>query len=231
MMKKSQQGFTLIELMIATVIFTFILLIATAGIIRIGELYSKGINQSRTQESLRGISDEITRAVQFADGTKVPDPAVVSQVMVDRYCIGDTVYTVYFDQPFKQNSNASLNNPTDNQTGLWAERLSDGVSCECVLTSCGVDEVIQLLGENMRVLRLDVSQLGSTVKAWKANISIAYGDDDLLTHFNDDGTSVETIDTLPHKTRAKTAGCKSGVAGSQFCAIAQQDTVVKKRLN
>jgi|GEM_PF-759510 len=72
--KNKHQGFTIIELMISTVIFSLVLLGATAAIVQIGQKYSKGITYARTQEVARSTVDEIAQSLQFtSQSVKVPN--------------------------------------------------------------------------------------------------------------------------------------------------------------
>jgi prepilin-type N-terminal cleavage/methylation domain-containing protein len=74
MKQKGQKGFTIIELMISTVIFSLVLLGASAGIIQIGKKYSKGITYARTQEVARSTVDEIAQSLQFtSQSIKAPN--------------------------------------------------------------------------------------------------------------------------------------------------------------
>jgi prepilin-type N-terminal cleavage/methylation domain-containing protein len=77
---KSQKGFTIIELMISTVIFSLVLLGASSGIVQIGKKYSKGITYSRTQEVARSTVDEIAQSLQFtSQSIRIPNyPEVVA---------------------------------------------------------------------------------------------------------------------------------------------------------
>lgn len=69
-----QRGFTIIELMISTVVFSLVLLAASAAIIQIGKKYYKGITNARTQEVARSTVDEIAQSLQFTNQSiKVPN--------------------------------------------------------------------------------------------------------------------------------------------------------------
>lgn len=70
--KLGSKGFTLTELMIATTIFSTILLLLTLGLLNIGKNYYKSRNTVRTQEVARRVLDEISSSIQFGD--KVPTP-------------------------------------------------------------------------------------------------------------------------------------------------------------
>ena len=224
------KGFTIIELMIATAIFSFILLIATTGIIRIGQMYYKGVTESKTQDNVRAVSDELSRSIQFAKSTvklhpdNMPD---FSNNTVKRFCLGDYRYTGYLDKPYIQTAN---NTPSANKTGLWSEKLKSGSECACTI-NC-VDQTAQMLGSNVRLLHMNVNRIGEGDKAWNVNVKIAYGDSDLLTHNDERGDLITTGTPEERFNRRKDSTCRdSRATGSSFCAVAQLDTVVKKRLN
>jgi prepilin-type N-terminal cleavage/methylation domain-containing protein len=205
-----QHGFTIIELLIATTIFSVILLMASAGIVQIGRLYYKGLTQSRTQETARAVVEEVNRSVQFAKGDKI----VVSEA-ADKssgtFCIGDTRYVYVVNQKVGGTSNA-----------LTAQRLN-GAACSVPPPSQPVRE---LLGNNMRLLAFLVEQEPYDSKSYRVEVRIAYGDNDLLSHYANNATETDTP-----ISPARDAVCKSGIAGSNFCATARLDTLVKKRLN
>ncbi len=209
---KSQKGFTIIELMIATGVFSVILLVVTSGIIRIGQTYYKNIISNKTQENVRTVSEDISRTIQLARGQK-RDVAGQTQ-----FCIGDMRYTYTLNQ--KVNT-SDVSAPR----ALTAEKISPSASCGT--TPPVAANVRELLGNNMRLLRFKVDPADADQKTWNVDIRIAYGDDDLLTAYNDDGTPLNAADLLNDIDRAN---CKSGVAGASFCATAQLDTVVKRRL-
>ena len=133
---KNNQGFTILELLIATTVFSVILLVVTTGIIRIGNIYYKGITASKTQESIRNISSELSSSIQFANGIKVPGSSA------NIFCLGNTRYTYFLNREYARGSEAT--------TGIYSEILNPGSACACMIPSC-VTETRQLLGNNMRV--------------------------------------------------------------------------------
>lgn len=66
MKRTNNKGFTIIELLIATVIFSVVLLVITGAIVQFGRVYYKGIVQSRTQERTRAITDSVSKNLQFS---------------------------------------------------------------------------------------------------------------------------------------------------------------------
>lgn len=207
---KKQEGFTIVELLVATVVFSIILLVATSGIIQLGRLYYKGIIEARTQESTRAIFEDVSRSVQFAKGGKQVVPSGSLPVGVTQFCIGDTRYSYKVDEPVSGVSS----------TGLRVARISPNDTC------AGAVAGQQLLGENMRILELKVESVGSG-DVYSVSAAIAHGDNFLLSHYNDDGSPVNPATVI---TDAASAKCKTGIGGSSFCAVAQLDTIIKKRL-
>lgn len=214
---KGQGGFTIIELLIATVIFSVIVLVATAGIIRIGQMYYKGVTVSQAQERARQLSEEMSRAVQFSKISVIDE----STPPVNVFCIADSRYFYIIDTPHMPTDPPSTTNPK----GLVAQRFNDGFDCGTCPKSGGscVRETIQLLGNNMRLLDFGVAQIPGS-SAWSIKVSLAYGDGDLLTEHDEN-----TGDPLPAGNPANSQ-CRTNISGSSFCATAHLDTIVKRRL-
>jgi prepilin-type N-terminal cleavage/methylation domain-containing protein len=208
---KSQCGFTLLELLIATSVFSVVLMIVTTGVIRLGQSYYKGIVQSRTQETNRAVATDISRAFQFANGVKVAGDGD------NQFCIGDTRYTFFINQPVK-----------DGAEGLRSERIAPDAACND--PSAGSDRK-EMLGNNMRLLRFDVNNVDAQYKTWRIDMAIAYGDSDLLSHYTSDETPQGWDGTDVNSPVVRNAVCKSGIPGGSFCSTSQLDILVKKRLN
>src|SRR5689334_15673116 len=90
---KSQSGFTIVELLIATAVFSLVLLVVTAGIIRMGQAYYKGITMSRIQETTRTVSQEVTSSIQLAAGKRRNGSITIPNAK--QFCVGDVRYTYY----------------------------------------------------------------------------------------------------------------------------------------
>ena len=65
-LKANQKGFTIIELLIATTVFSTVLLIVTYGIIQISKMYTSGFIQSQTQNNAISISNKIAQDIEFS---------------------------------------------------------------------------------------------------------------------------------------------------------------------
>jgi prepilin-type N-terminal cleavage/methylation domain-containing protein len=95
MTKVNQQGFTIIELIIASAVFSTILLISAAGIIVIGKIFYKGITANATQEVARSAIDDIKEDFELSGGYFVP---LTPTGGYEGFCIGSHLYTYKINQ-------------------------------------------------------------------------------------------------------------------------------------
>ncbi len=246
---KRQQGFTIIELMMATTVFAVILLIISFGIAAIGRLYFKSNISTRIQESNRSVVEDISRTIQFGNSSvlSMPDPTLITDNPADPHsvCIGDTRYTYILDRPVSTDALAP-------QHALWVDKLQIPGVCpvdlpdlsrdnpsnfNTALTGTAVDgggaptSGKELLGKDMRVLGFDVDLIGGTV--YKINVRIAYGDSEYLTHYDNAGVAVDLDGDAVTGDRGdfRAAICRSTSQGGAYCAISELDTTIKKRIN
>lgn len=179
MKKMNTKGFTIIELLIATVTFALILLIITAAIIQFSKVYYKGVATSKTQEVARSIADDMSRAAQFSTSFNGSSPGV--------YCFGDKRY--------------SFNIDTITQPVLIAD-----VSASCTKKLSLVPATDrELIGENMKLLRLSAIEVGDTITI---EVTVAFGD----------------------APTAISPTCPLISVGGQFCAVSTIQSTVTRRL-
>lgn len=198
---KQNRGFTIVELMISTAIFSMVLLLCSYAIVHIGRMYYKGVLTGRTQDTSRRAIEDISRSIQFGAGSNADPSSFVrfaSAGGINAYCIGSIRYNF--------NTGQSLGTAGGQSPHiLWKDRMNDDV-CAPVAFSGGMEE---LLGENMRLPFFSISQVNNL---WSVSIRVAYGDNvDLF------------VDASYNE-------CKGSSAGGQFCAISALNTSVVKRL-
>lgn len=215
-MKKDHEGagFTIVELMIATTVFSIILMIAIFGIINIGRAYYKNITASRTQETTRQIVDDISASLQLT-GDSVHFTPAAEPGDTGKLCIGDSRYTFVKDQQITKNNPSAV--------GLWKETET---TCSGNPTPNGV----QFLAENMRLLELNVDcENGSDCSV---EVRVAYGDNDLLNYYNDAGDTIIDVDGdgAADGRDVEKGFCRLGVSGNQFCSVSGLETNVFRRV-
>ncbi len=199
---RSQSGFTILELLIASMIFSTILLLCTYGIIQIGNTYYRGGALVRTQNANRKAVDSLSSAIQYGGNDIVP---AVPSGSVAEILVGATttdVKTVCV-------GNLRLRFKTNKYVGQGEEDwaiLSDQEGATCTVGSTLRGDGKELLGQGMRITELKITKLSSN---YSIKLAIAFGSNDLID--NDTGL------------------CKSG-AGSQFCATSVFETTVQRRV-
>lgn len=66
MMKREEAGFTLVELLVAMAIFSFMLLIVTAGFLQIVRIQQSGVASRTTQQNARLVMDGVVKDIRQA---------------------------------------------------------------------------------------------------------------------------------------------------------------------
>ncbi len=202
-MKSNNNGFTIVELMIATTVFSTVLLLCTFGLMEIGKTYYKGSTIARTQNVARQIVTTLSEAVQYGSSeptfTGTPPNEVVASILTASngvFCIGDSRFTY----------SSAVANGTSN--GLVIDNKPPG-SCVASAISNGK----QLLGTNMRLTRFQILKNGGN---YNIIVKVTYGDTDLIN--------------LVDVSQPVYGSCNGG-RGSQFCAASQLETTVHRRLS
>lgn len=208
---KRQGGFTIVELMIATAVFSILIVVITAAILQFTKQYYRGVIANRTQTTARNIMDDLTRSIQFNGGQ------VYELSDNNGYCIGDTKrYSVARNRQVRTTGAVAARHQAAH--GLVSDKVT---VCNTSTSSLGVatlppalptaNNARELLGENMRVTKFTITSSGGF---YVINLRVVYGDDDFLT---------TVADPNPNPT------CKS-TSGSHFCAVAELTSTVKKRV-
>jgi prepilin-type N-terminal cleavage/methylation domain-containing protein len=210
---RSSAGFTILELMIATIIFSLILLVAAAGILRFSNDYYKGVTTTNTQTAARSAMSDIVQTIQFSQSV-LPLPTGVTPPT--GYCIDDSLYSYVIGQAVsKVDQHDALVRKTGNCTSA-----TPSVGTPATLNAAVERE---LLGEHMRLGEFSIEQAG-TPKAYRVSLTVIYGDDnDLFT--NDAGAQPPYANVGDWAT----VKCRSGT-GSRFCAVSHLTTIVQQRL-
>jgi len=220
---KRQDGFTVVELMIATLVSSIILLVITYGVVHFTNTYYKGINSSATQAVAQAASDAVSQSIQFnATGTVSPSliPATANDYI---FCAGTQIF---------------LYTPGVKLTaapgpGAWGLYELDNPSANCTLPGSTTGGT-ELLGSNMRLSDISLSPVGAS-NVWQLSLRIAYGDPDLLCRTSIAGVAKgscavgATSYTAADLITGNDVTCKSQT-GSQFCSVAQLNTAIGQRI-
>ena len=207
---RNQSGFTIVELMIATMVFSVILLVVTYGVLHFTNDYYKGINSSTTQNTARNVIDSVAQAIQFSGG-----PVQATTTPNGYVCAGNQefVYALGGQLP----------------TAAYALSQITNTTCDTSPSPTGTE----LLQPHMRLTQLKVAPVtgDTTGTQWTISAGVAYGDNDqLCAPTSQLGSCAAGAGTLSNaQLIAPDVTCKS-TAGSQFCNVAKLSTTVVRRL-
>ncbi|MGB4966706.1 MAG: prepilin-type N-terminal cleavage/methylation domain-containing protein [Candidatus Saccharimonadales bacterium] len=212
---RDSHGFTVVELMIATMVFSVIFLLLTFGVIRFSAAYYKGVNSAAVQDTARNITDVISRSVQFGNSS-FELGAVPTGSTPGYFCAGGFIYRYKLGTVYGE---------PNNTTGLAMRELPASGGCDAangVWDTLG--DTTQLLPQKMRLVYLEVSTI-SDEGFVTVSVGVASGDLDLLCNgptcgLTNDGQVTDAGSELH---------CKSG-AGTEFCAVSKLKTTVQKRI-
>lgn len=205
-------GFTIVELMIATAVFSVVLLLATSGLLQITRTYYKGVTEANTQNTARAVVDTVSRAIQFDGGAVQPTNGSSPRTTYD-FCVGNARFRYYLGSELAtspasgQTYHALLQDSTSGCTSGpdGATINSSSISCTTA-TNCS-----ELVSPNMRLSQFSVTSLGSNL--YQVSVTVVYGDDVLL-----------------NSPTSSNPSCLGVQAGTQFCAISKISTTVLKRV-
>jgi prepilin-type N-terminal cleavage/methylation domain-containing protein len=224
--RDSQAGFTIIELMIATAVLSVILLMVTVIMISIGNLYQKGVNQSRVQDNVRTVGDSLTQNLKLMSDPRITTNVLPTGPAPGYVCIDTTRYTYMIGTQLDLTAGQI-------QHVLWRDTISPGATCTPVnLTSAAPNSAItpgtggtELVAPGSRLTAFCIGNYDPTAAAFlnpcgqtftspfTITVGMAYGDTNLLTN-------------PPYTTNT---ACK-GSTGDQFCATDFLTITVDQRL-
>lgn len=224
--KRHVAGFTIVEMMIATLIFSVILLVITTGVLSFTNGYYKGINASTTQSLTQSASDAVSQAIQFEAGSVnlANEGAAAGYV-----CIGtkEFAYTLG-DQLVVDGGGAQY---------LLYEFTPGASGCEPISSPAtstpGWSTGRELLGPHTRLAYFKVANTIAGSNLYSVSIRVAYGGGDLLCVPNA-ASGIKCSAPAPSSPGPalfidNTLACRADT-GSQFCAVSGLQTIVEKRI-
>lgn len=223
----NNRGFTIIELLIATTILSTVLVMISIVIINIGNLYRKGVTQTRVQNNVRNLSDEISKELQL-DATKIiPGSQTIGGFDERSYCTGSHRYSFVIG--------IQLSNPI--QHVLWRDDYTATSSCPPLplnqVTPAGtIGNGVELITPRSRLLAFDITPNSSP---YTVTIGVAHGENDLLCDTGTPGDCTSLTPSqkvwnigIPSSAPSGAVICK-GQSGRQFCAASTLTTSVASR--
>src|SRR5581483_9172525 len=99
--KYNSKGFTITELVIATAVFSVVLMLGVVGFVQIGKQFYKGVSVSQTRDIASQIMNAITSDIRLSQGGvqnvgfQTTDPTTGTTTSLYGYCIVNHIYVVH----------------------------------------------------------------------------------------------------------------------------------------
>ena len=198
---KRQQGFTIVELMIALSFVAFILIFATTAVIQVMQTYNKGVAVKQINQAGRTTLEAVTRFLSIADPGAVNVSALGSN---NRACFGNVsyVWNLY-------NTPGASANRYDDGGSLTFVRVNDAANAMCT-PNAGVYppvpkvQAADILSSNVWVMSVAISDPSVDAPLVDVSINLAVANDPAIT----------------------SGQCSQGGRAGQFCATSSFSSTV-----
>jgi len=199
-------GFTIAELMIATSVFSVILLVGAAAFVQLGRAYYRGVTTTQTQQTAKQIINKVSADIRLNSSVSPLGTASGSRLY---YCLGPHRYSFIL---YKLVDSSNHDNSTnfglleDEPPGAGCGNPFDG--------SLPLVNPTEILGSNMRLLTFAINPVGSSGTIYSVKITVASGADAALTNPTDPN-----------------AQCQGGGAVTEFCSVTTLSIIVYEGVN
>lgn len=200
---KQQQGFTLIELMIALAFVAFILIFSTTAVIQVMQTYNKGVAIKNINQAGRTTMEDMSRYLRTADPSAVKVGIVATH---GRACFGDVSYVWNL---YNASSNINRYSATDT-TPITFVRVEDkgGALCAEIAPNSypyvPKDKSTDILRSNVWVMGVAMTRPTVDAPLMDFTINLAVANDPTIA----------------------SGQCTQGGTAGQFCATSSFTTTV-----
>ena len=240
MTKPGISGFTIVELMLASMVFSLVMLAALTGFMLVGRIFYQGVTLTQTQNTAQKIVNDISANISTADSTNgVTGP--VQSFKIDNanhytyYCVGQAryTYTYTYDSsgnqiPIQVNSSNKPNYGDGSQGGnfgLLRDILPGSSPCappcwksgsfnNCVSGDVQFINPVEMLASDMRLSAFNIDPAANQPGLYKMSLTVTYGNDSDLN--NPDSAQ---------------PACVGGTSHNQFCAVVALNTSIYQGLH
>lgn len=198
---KKSDGFTLVELTLATAFIAFILIFMLATMLQVMSNYNKGLAEKEINQTARTVEDEMSQLIQATDASAINTAYLAN----NRVCFGGVSYV--------WNVKGATTNKYTNGTSFALVRVDDpaGSLCSAALPAVNAANASDLLSGNV----------------WVQQINVAVSSNQQLVDITI-GLSTSGADQ-PTGTDALLGTICDGSKDSQYCAVATFKTTVNTK--
>jgi prepilin-type N-terminal cleavage/methylation domain-containing protein len=214
MKKISDKGFTVIEVLIASLVFTTLLLLSMEGITRIAKVYVKNSSITKANEFSKSFIGDIAQQIKYGVEPKFTsgNPSFL--------CVSDSGYKIELNKTQEEDLGPIPINPIvkiqDPGCTLYANASN--------YTGASYNPV-NISPVNIRILSFNIiKNTVGTTPVWTIDMRVALGAKDLL---RDSANKILADDPTANYSEAV---CRGGIAGSEFCSVISISTSITRRM-
>ncbi|HET6924574.1 MAG TPA: prepilin-type N-terminal cleavage/methylation domain-containing protein [Candidatus Saccharimonadales bacterium] len=245
---KTEQGFTIVELMIALSVLAVLLVMSTVLLIQISKMYNKGVTMSAIQNTDRNIVNDVASALEF--GSAAPQFGASyaniggTPVLVRSLCLDTKRYSYIVGYQVADSPDTTLA-PPQNYHALWEDTMQNAGQCfplditatspttsldpNGVPTKAGSGQELVPVRSRLTAFSVVQQSDGNGGYIYDVTANLAYGDNDLLCDSGAVGDCSSTA-TSTHLTSPSGSILCKGSAGQEYCATSHLSTSVTRRL-
>lgn len=201
--RRREQGFTIVELLMALAVFSFVLVLVTTVFIQIFRTYARGITRKEVNQSARLLLDDMSSKLK-----SIPSSAqVVSLPANGRLCFGGYSYVWNpVVKPVGWTDNKI--NGTTIDTIVRIDGDIGGTACSDLSPNITVGTPRSLFSNRVGVQTVSATQASQVSGVYTISVTTSTKSTDLLNAANQ---------------------CKQGIVGSQFCSqITLTETIARR---
>lgn len=218
--KKQAHGFTLVELLVASAVFSVVSIVALTSFVEIGRIFYRTsiytVNQQTSHNILTRVSGDISATTTVS--TLPGDAGTTNNLQRYYYCVGNDRYTFILGHEV----NLDQENRTNN-FGLLRDKTASATGCNNPFDSNGnsniSNDAAELLGNNMRLNEFCLERIQTSTSntnygnLYRVTLDVASGDNRNLT------TKAPPADAPNDQCVSPTFyTCQGGLQTTQYCA-------------
>ena len=218
---RPQDGFTIVELLIATTAFSIILIVIVYAVLFISHNFIRGTVESQTQENARSIMQQVTEQIQLSDGN-ISQGDGYPATNTDFICVGDTQYSYVLNQEVDGSASPASGTVPHALVARQLPGCDSSSVAENISTANLPEGSTELLGNHMRLGEFEIGPVNGSTSLFSVSIIIGYGDQD------GGGQSGALI--IANSEQPYQYSCIPSIIKGDFCATATLSSIVQQRI-
>lgn len=169
MKRMNKKGFTIVELMIATTIFSGILLMMIMAYLYMSKAFVHAYIQAQTQTAARNVITSVSQSLSLSGG-EVRKLTPTTGPVFEAYCIGNDEYSYTINDPINNSPTPTNNFSPDNPSLPFHMNNTHCQDAPDTSSSQGI-----IVGNGIYIKDFSISPIATGSSIVKINIQLYYG--------------------------------------------------------